>query len=102
MSFQPLGLKNTVWPTSGSLPFAVRAGTTTLPDSDKPVDATHWNPSWGFTAGQIVSNLAEFADVGESVYDGAQLYAPQMQKQRLMSVKLSPNTAQRKYDSESV
>ena len=96
MSFQPLGLKNTVWPTGGSLPSPYAHGTTTLPDSDKPVDATHWNPSWGFTAGQIVSNLQDLRTWVKAYTTGAQL-SPQMQKQRLMWVKLPPNTAQRKY-----
>ena len=95
-SFEPLGLTDTVWPTGGGLPSPYAHGTSTLPNSNKPVDATHWNPSWGFTAGQMVSNMQDLRTWVKAYTAGAQL-SPAMQKQRLMWVKLPPNTPERKY-----
>ena len=96
MSFAPLGLTNTVWPTGGQLPSPYAHGITTQTLDDKVADATHWNPSWGFTAGQIVSNLQDLRTWVKAYTTGSQLSAA-MQKQRLTWVKLPPNTSQHKY-----
>lgn len=95
MSFGPLGLTNTVWPTGGSLPSPYAHGISEQLDG-KTVDASHWNPSWGFTAGQLVSNLQDLRTWVKAYTTGAQLSAA-MQKQRLTWVKLPPNSPQRKY-----
>ena len=95
MSFQPLALSSTLWPTDGRLPSPYAHGISILPNK-KIVDATHWNPSWGFTAGQLVSNMQDLRTWVKAYTTGAQLSAA-MQKQRLTWVKLPPNTPQRKY-----
>jgi D-alanyl-D-alanine carboxypeptidase len=96
MSFASLGLTNTVWPAGGELPSPYAHGFSTKPNDDKIFDASHWNPSWGFTAGQLVSNMQDLRTWVKAYTTGAQL-SPQMQKQRLTWVKLPPNTPQRKY-----
>ncbi len=96
MSFQALGLTNTLWPNGGKLPSPYAHGISIQPLTGKTVDASHWNPSWGFTAGQIVSNLGDLRTWVKAYTTGAQLSAA-MQKQRLTWVKLPPNTPQRKY-----
>lgn len=96
MSFSPLGLRNTVWPTGGKLPSPYAHGITTQTLDDSVADATHWNPSWGFTAGQIVSTMRDLRIWVKAYTTGAQLSAA-MQKQRLTWVTLPPNTPQHKY-----
>lgn len=96
MSFEPLGLTNTVWPTGGNLPSPYAHGITTQTLDDKVADATHWNPSWGFTAGALISNLQDLRTWVKSYTTGSQLSAA-MQKQRLTWVTLPPNSPQHKY-----
>jgi D-alanyl-D-alanine carboxypeptidase len=96
MSFEPLGLTNTVWPTGGSLPSPYAHGITTQTLDDSVADATHWNPSWGFTAGELVSTMQDLRTWVKAYTTGAQLSAA-MQKQRLTWVTLPPNTPQHKY-----
>ncbi len=96
MSFEPLGLTNTSWPSGGSLPSPYAHGITDQTPDDRVADATHWNPSWGFTAGALVSNVADLQTWVRAYATGAQLSAA-MQRQRLRWVTLPPNTPQHKY-----
>lgn len=96
MSFEPLGLTNTFWPSGGSLPSPYAHGITNQTPDDRVADATHWNPSWGFTAGALVSNVADLQTWVRAYATGAQLSAA-MQRQRLRWVTLPPNTPQHKY-----
>jgi D-alanyl-D-alanine carboxypeptidase len=95
-SFQPLGLKNTVWPAGSALPEPYAHGITTQTPTGAVADATHWNPSWGFTAGELISNLNDLKTWVKAYTTGAQL-SPQMQRQRLTWVTLPPNTPEHKY-----
>jgi D-alanyl-D-alanine carboxypeptidase len=54
---RPLGLKQTTWPISGRMPKPFARGITTQTPDGKPVDATNRNPSFAFSAGQLVSTL---------------------------------------------
>ena len=96
MSFKPLGLTETVWPASGDLPSPYAHGFTTQTLDDKIADATHWNPSWGFTAGQIVSTMRDLRIWVKAYTTGSQLSAA-MQRERLTWVSLPPNKPQHKY-----
>jgi D-alanyl-D-alanine carboxypeptidase len=96
MSFEPLGLSGTVWPKGTELPSPYAHGITNQTPDDSVADATHWNPSWGFTAGEIISNLPDLYTWARAYTTGAQL-SPAMQKQRLTWVTLPPNTPEHKY-----
>ncbi len=96
MLFQPLGLKNTTWPRGGALPLPYAHGITEQTLDGKPADATHWNPSWAFTAGAIVSTMADLR-VWVKSYTTGSLISPEMQKERTTWVKLPPNTPDRAY-----
>jgi D-alanyl-D-alanine carboxypeptidase len=87
--FTPLGLTNTVWPSSSALPQPYAHGTTVNPFDEKKADATNWNPSWAFTAGAIVSTLQDLKIWAKACATGAQL-APALQKQRLTWVTFPP------------
>lgn len=95
-SFQPLGLTNTVWPTTSALPVPYAHGITDQTLNGKTADATHWNPSWAFTAGKIISNLQDLETWAKALATGAQI-SPALQKQRLTWVKFPPLTPEKKY-----
>jgi D-alanyl-D-alanine carboxypeptidase len=95
-SFEPLGLTNTVWPSSAALPAPYARGITDQTANGKVADATQWNPSWAFTAGQLISDLQDLKVWVDSYTTGAQISA-NLQKQRLTWVKLPPNTPELKY-----
>src|SRR2546430_13336990 len=57
--FKPLKLKQTSWPIGDALPKPYAHGTTVQTLDDKLDDATHRNPSWAFTAGELVSPTAD-------------------------------------------
>ncbi|HEY1977630.1 MAG TPA: serine hydrolase domain-containing protein [Candidatus Baltobacteraceae bacterium] len=96
MSFAPLGLTNTFWPTGGNMPSPYAHGFSIQPLNKEKVDASLWNPSWGFTAGQIVSNAQDLRTWVKAYTTGAQLSAA-IQKQRLTWVTLPPNVPDHKY-----
>jgi D-alanyl-D-alanine carboxypeptidase len=87
--FTPLGLTNTVWPSSSTLPEPYAHGATVNPFDEKKADATNWNPSWAFTAGAIVSTLQDLKIWAKACATGAQL-SPALQKQRLAWVTFRP------------
>lgn len=93
-SFQPLGLANTVWPASTALPSPYAHGITSV--DGKVIDATHWSPTISFTAGQLVSTLADMKTWAKACATGAQISA-ELQKQRLDWVKLPPLTPEHTY-----
>jgi D-alanyl-D-alanine carboxypeptidase len=80
-SFNPLGLTHTVFPTSGALPCPYARGVTENLD-DSVVDAADWSPSQSFSAGQLVSTLADMNIWAKATATGAQI-SPALQKQRL-------------------
>src|SRR5579884_2698120 len=59
--FDPLKLRNTSWPgDSVDMPAPFAQGFTLQGDfakPDAPSNATHWNPSWGWTAGELISDM---------------------------------------------
>ncbi len=68
--FEPLGLDDTVWPgESSDIPEPYPRGFTLQGDTatpDDPSNATHWNPAWGWTAGELISTMDDLL-----VYDRA-------------------------------
>jgi D-alanyl-D-alanine carboxypeptidase len=53
---KPGGLTRTVFPSGAEFPSPHAHGYLALPDG-KIVDATDWNPSWGWAAGNMISTL---------------------------------------------
>lgn len=87
--FDPLGMTGTVWPGNDTaLPepypqgFTMQGNTAT---PDAPTNATHWNPSWGWTAGALVSNLDDLLTYGRALGTGQGVLGAAAQVERLSS-----------------
>jgi D-alanyl-D-alanine carboxypeptidase len=86
----PLGLSQTVWPvTSSKLPKPYAHGTFENPFDQKRQDAANWNPSWAFTAGEMISTLHDLKIWAKACATG-ELLTPALQRQRLTWVTLPP------------
>lgn len=70
---KPMGLTHTYWPDSGALAAPYTHGYTGPDDSGNLLDATHWNPSYGYTAGALVSTFADIKIWARAVADGSLL-----------------------------
>ncbi|GLS23530.1 beta-lactamase [Labrys miyagiensis] len=94
MVFKPLKLNNTSWPgKSTAIPAPYAMGFTLQGDTakpDAPSNATHWNPAWGWTAGELISNIDDLLIYGRALGTGQGLLKPEIQKERLESI---PNPA---------
>jgi D-alanyl-D-alanine carboxypeptidase len=91
---EPLGLANTSWPgESTALPDPYAQGYTLQGDAatpDHPSNATHWNPAWGWTAGELISNMDDLLTYARALGTGQGLLEPTTQAERLGSF---PGTA---------
>lgn len=94
--FHSLGLKNTVWPDNDSLPSPYAHGISQQTLDGKTADVTHMNPTWGFTAGEIISTRDDLR-IWVKSYTTGSLISPEMQKQRLTWVKFPPATPKKGY-----
>jgi D-alanyl-D-alanine carboxypeptidase len=94
--FAPLRLRNTIWPTSGQMPSPYASGYTQQTLDNTRANATNRNPSWAFTAGELISTMADLRTWVTSYTTGS-LVSPEMQKERLSWVTLPPNTPERHY-----
>jgi D-alanyl-D-alanine carboxypeptidase len=56
--FQPLGMKNTFWPSTRYLPYPYTHGYSLNTDSSI-IDISNWNPSWADAAGILTSNFTD-------------------------------------------
>jgi D-alanyl-D-alanine carboxypeptidase len=87
---EPLGLTNTVFPRDASFPEPHAQGYTTQgTDDDLPVDATDWNPSWGWTAGAMISDMDDLLVWGEALSTGEGIVSPETQAERVNSFDFS-------------
>jgi D-alanyl-D-alanine carboxypeptidase len=83
---EPLGLAATVFPTDASFPEPHAHGYTTQgTDDGVPVEATDWNPSWGWSAGAMISDLDDLLKWGEALVTGEGLLLPEWQAMRIDS-----------------
>ena len=89
MVMDPLKMRDTVWPgTSTALPKPYPQGFTLQGDAATPAhpsNATHWNPAWGWTAGEIISNLPDLLTYARALGSGQGLLEPATQVERLTS-----------------
>jgi D-alanyl-D-alanine carboxypeptidase len=94
--YAPLHLRHTIWPTSGQMPSPHASGYTEQTLDNTRANATNRDPSWAFTAGELISTMADLRAWVTSYTTGS-LVSPQMQKERLTWVTLPPNTPERHY-----
>ncbi|MGW6689277.1 serine hydrolase domain-containing protein [Streptomyces sp. NPDC054961] len=79
---EPAGLHHTLFPTGAEFPDPHAHGYTDQSASGKIVDSTDWNPSWGWAAGAIISDLQDLRSWSRTLATGA-LLTPATQAQRL-------------------
>jgi D-alanyl-D-alanine carboxypeptidase len=94
--FRPLKLRHTVWPTTPAMPHPEARGVTMQTLDDTRADATNRNPSWAFTAGQLISTMADL-HVWVRSYTTGTLISKEMQRERVTWMTMPPNTPVRHY-----
>ena len=99
---EPLNLRETSFPNTEdpSLPKPYDHGYTLQGQSNgKPTDATHWNPSWAWSAGGMISTVEDLLVYGRALGTGGGLLPREQQAERLTSFLygLKPNTPHRAY-----
>ncbi|WP_314242572.1 serine hydrolase domain-containing protein [Streptomyces kutzneri] len=88
---EPAGLEHTVFPTGPEFPSPHAHGYTNQTASGKVEDATDWNPSWGWAAGAMISDLPDLRSWAKTLATGT-LLTPATQAQRLDVVDALPGT----------
>jgi D-alanyl-D-alanine carboxypeptidase len=84
----PLGMTETSLPTdSPDIPEPHPQGYTLqgIPPHEQPVNATNWNPSFGWTAGGMISNLSDLLTYDRALGTGQGLVSQETQTKRLTS-----------------
>ncbi|MBT2471916.1 beta-lactamase family protein [Streptomyces sp. ISL-66] len=79
---EPAGLHHTVFPTGAEFPEPHAQGYTDDSASGKIVDSTDWNPSWGWAAGAMISDLQDLRSWARTLATGT-LLTPATQAERL-------------------
>lgn len=88
--FDPVGLDHTVFPTDATFPEPHPQGYTMQgATGDTPTNATDWDPSWGWTAGAMISDLDDLLTWGEVLATGEGILSPDTQADRLDSFDFS-------------
>ncbi|MFD0551393.1 serine hydrolase domain-containing protein [Streptomyces rectiviolaceus] len=81
----PAHLHHTTFPSGPEFPEPHPRGYTNQTLSGKVEDSTDWNPSWGWTAGAMISNMHDLRRWAKIVATG-ELLSPQTQKERLRTL----------------
>jgi D-alanyl-D-alanine carboxypeptidase len=82
----PLGMTQTSFPLDSSLPSPHADGYSNETPDGSIANATHWNPTWTWTAGQMVSTLRDLRIWARRLATGDGLISPAIQRQRAASV----------------
>ncbi|MER5863686.1 serine hydrolase domain-containing protein [Kitasatospora sp. NPDC002040] len=77
----PAHLDRTLFPTGAEFPQPYAHGYTRQTLDDSVADATHWNPSWGWAAGAMISDLHDLHHWAKVVATG-ELLSPETQRER--------------------
>ena len=77
---KPEGMNRTVFPAAAEFPSPHAQGYFKLPDG-KVVDATDWNPSWGWASGNMISTLDDMR-VWARDFAMGKLISPAMKRER--------------------
>ncbi|WP_030383584.1 serine hydrolase domain-containing protein [Streptomyces sp. NRRL S-241] len=85
----PAGLKHTVFPTGPEFPEPHAQGYTNQTASGKIENSADWNPSWGWAAGAMISDLPDLRSWAKTLATGT-LLTPATQAQRLDVVDAIP------------
>ncbi len=97
----PLKLRQTSWPgASAALPKPHAQGYTLQGQSSgRPADATGWNPSYAWAAGEMISSVSDLLVYGRALGTGKGLLRPTLQRERLHSFhpKIPPESATLSY-----
>ncbi|MFB6808220.1 serine hydrolase domain-containing protein [Streptomyces sp. NPDC056387] len=88
---RPAGLRHTLFPVGAEFPSPHAQGYTDQTASGKVEDAADWNPSWGWAAGAMISDLADLKTWARVLATGT-LLKPATQAQRLKVVDALPGT----------
>ncbi|MQS11008.1 beta-lactamase family protein [Streptomyces kaniharaensis] len=83
--FTPAGLNKTVLPTDAAFPDPHAHGYTNQTLNGATADSTTWNPSWGWAAGAVISNLTDLQTWAKVLATGSPLIKPATQAERLKS-----------------
>ncbi|MBT2450819.1 beta-lactamase family protein [Streptomyces sp. ISL-43] len=79
---EPAGLRSTIFPTSADMLDPYAHGYTDQTASGKTEDSTHWNPSWAWAAGAMISDLQDLRSWARTLATGT-LLTPATQAERL-------------------
>ncbi|MGW7524226.1 serine hydrolase domain-containing protein [Streptomyces sp. NPDC054783] len=84
----PAGMRHTAFPTGNEFPSPHAQGYTRQTANGKEADAAGWNPSWGWAAGAIISDLRDLRTWAPTVAtgrfpDGTTMVSTATQQQRL-------------------
>ncbi|GGN21174.1 serine hydrolase domain-containing protein [Streptomyces fuscichromogenes] len=84
----PAGMHHTLFPTGNEFPTPHAQGYTDQTATGKVEETAGWNPSWGWAAGAMISNLDDLRTWARTVAtgvfpDGTTMVGPAVQKQRL-------------------
>ena len=77
---QPVGMTRTVFPAGAEMPSPHAHGYFKMPDG-KVVDATDWNPSWGWASGNMISTLEDMR-IWAREFAMGKLLSPAMKRER--------------------
>ncbi|MFB7906968.1 serine hydrolase domain-containing protein [Kitasatospora sp. NPDC056076] len=83
--FTPASLAKTSFPTDGTLPDPHAHGYTDQTPNGDIQDATNWNPSWAWTAGAVITQLADLESWAKTMATGA-IISPASQTERLKTL----------------
>ncbi|MEV7441072.1 serine hydrolase domain-containing protein [Streptomyces sp. NPDC091204] len=86
---KPAGLKHTLFPTGAEFPEPHAHGYTDQTATGKTEDATDWNPSWGWAAGAMISDLPDLRSWAKTLATGT-LLTPATQAERLKVIDALP------------
>ncbi|MFF3935642.1 serine hydrolase domain-containing protein [Streptomyces phaeofaciens] len=86
----PAGLAHTLFPTGSEFPTPHSQGYTDQTASGKVEDSADWNPSWGWAAGAMISQLEDLRVWARTVAtgvlpDGDRMISAATQRQRLIT-----------------
>lgn len=82
----PLGMSQTSFPLDSALPDPHADGYANDTPDKSTANATNWNPSWTWSAGQMVSTLRDLHIWAPRLATGRGLLGPKMQRERARSV----------------
>lgn len=86
----PLGMENTLHPTDATLPEPYAHGYSSQGVESGQQEATHWNPTWGFAVGDMISRFEDLRTWGRALGRGT-LLNPETQADRMTEVTVGIN-----------